>query len=199
MSAGDRHTLIIRDSRDGDVDSIARIYGYWVTNGFGTFEYEPPAKAEVAQRREKILAAGFPHLVAELDGAVLGYTCAGPYRPRVGYRYTCENSIYVAPEAARKGVGSALLSPLIARCEAQGFRLMIAVIGDSGNASSIGLHTALGFEHAGVLPAVGWKHGRWVDTVFMTRMLGMGSTIAPDSDCHSRRVTREPSRAETQR
>jgi phosphinothricin acetyltransferase len=180
VGSSKREDVIIRDSRDADVDSIARIYGYWVTNGFGTFEYDPPSVAEIAQRRDVILTGKFPYLVAEQNGAVLGYAYASPYRPRRGYRYSCENSVYVAPETARRGIGRALLSPVIERCEAQGFRLMIAVIGDSGNASSIGLHGALGFVHAGVLPAVGWKHGRWVDTVFMTRTLGEGSTTPPN-------------------
>jgi phosphinothricin acetyltransferase len=176
----ERDELTIRDSRDSDVESIARIYGYWVSKGFGTLEYDPPAACEIAKRRDGLLAANFPYLVAERHGAVLGYTYAGPYRPRMGYRFSCENSVYVAPDAARRGIGRALLSPLIERCEAQGFRLMIAVIGDSGNASSIGLHRALGFVHAGLLPAVGWKHNRWVDTVFMTRALGAGSATLPN-------------------
>jgi L-amino acid N-acyltransferase YncA len=180
MSGATDGSLIVRDSRDGDVPSIARIYGHWVRFGFGTFEYEPPSEAEIAQRRANLIAGSFPHLVAEERGEVLGYTCAGPYRPRPGYRFSCEDSIYVAPEAAGRGIGRALLSALIPRSEADGFRLMLAVIGDSGNASSIGLHEALGFTHAGVLPAVGWKHGRWVDTVFMTRVLGAGSSVAPE-------------------
>ncbi len=143
-------------------------------HGFGTFEYDPPGEADIAQRRANLLAGKFPYLVAEERGEVFGYAYAGPYRPRPGYRYSCENSVYVAPDAARRGIGRALLSALIPRSEADGFRLMLAVIGDSGNASSIGLHAAMGFTHAGVLPAVGWKHGRWVDTVFMTRVLGAG-------------------------
>jgi phosphinothricin acetyltransferase len=173
--------IIVRDSRDADVPAIARIYGHWVQHGFGTFEYEPPSEAEVAQRRANLLAGKFPYLVAEEHGEVLGYTYAGPYRPRPGYRYSCENSVYVAPEAAQRGIGRALLSALIPRSEADGFRLMLAVIGDSGNAPSIGLHKAMGFTHAGVLPAVGWKHGRWVDTVFMTRVLGAGSSTVPNT------------------
>jgi phosphinothricin acetyltransferase len=174
-------SLIVRDSRDADVPAIAQIYGHWVRFGFGTFEYDAPGESEIARRRSNLLAGRFPYLVAEDRGVVLGYAYAGPYRPRPGYRFTCEDSVYVAPEAARRGIGRALLSALIPRSEARGFRLMLAVIGDSGNAASIGLHEALGFTHAGVLPSVGWKHSRWVDTVFMTRTLGVENSSAPDA------------------
>jgi phosphinothricin acetyltransferase len=174
--------IIIRDSRDDDVAAIARVYGHWVKHGLGSFELEPPDETEIARRRETLLTAGYPYLVAESDGAAIGYAYAGPYRPRPAYRFSCENSIYVAPDFARNGAGRVLLAALIARCEEQGFRQMIAVIGDSGNASSIGLHAALGFAHAGLLPAIGWKHDRWVDTVFMTRSLGAGSSIRPPGD-----------------
>ena len=159
--------------------AISRIYGHWVRHGLGTFEYDPPAEAEIARRRAALVAAGFPFFVAEYGGKIVGYASAGPYRPRPGYRFTCEDSIYVAPDAARKGLGRALLSAVITRSEADGFRLMLAVIGDSGNTSSLGLHAALGFTHAGTLRNVGWKHGRWIDTVFMMRELGQGSTTAP--------------------
>lgn len=170
----------IRETRDDDVPAITRIYGHWVRHGFGTFELEPPTEAEIARRRAGLLAQHFPYFAAESGGVVLGYACAGPYRPRPGYRFSCEDSVYVAPDAARSGMGRALLSRVIAECEAQNYRLMIAVIGDSANTSSIALHAALGFKHAGVLPAVGWKHGRWVDTVFMTRPLGAGSSMPPE-------------------
>lgn len=180
MNGASESSIVVRDSRDADVPAIARIYGHWVRHGFGSFEYEPPGEAEMAQRRASLLAGKFPYLVAEERGGVLGYAYAGPYRARPGYRYSCENSVYVARDAARRGIGRMLMSALIPRCEADGFRLMLAVIGDSGNASSIGLHAALGFQHAGVLPAVGWKHGRWVDTVFMTRALGAGSSAPPE-------------------
>ena len=179
MSSFAERQIAIRDSRDDDVAAIARIYGHWVRHGFGSFELEPPEEAEIARRRDALLKTRYPYLVAEGDGAVIGYAYAGPYRPRLAYRFSCENSIYVAPDSAGRGVGRALLAALIARCEQQGFRLMIAVIGDSGNASSIGLHAALGFAHAGKLPAIGWKHDRWVDTVFMTRALGAGSSTEP--------------------
>ncbi|HEY5049018.1 MAG TPA: GNAT family N-acetyltransferase [Rhizomicrobium sp.] len=173
-------TLDVRDSRDDDVAGVADIYAHWVSHSLGSFELEPPSEQEIARRRAALLAGGFPYLVAEDAGDILGYAYAGPYRPRPAYRFSCENSVYVAPAAARRGVGRALLSALIARCEADGYRLMIAVIGDSANESSIGLHAALGFTHAGLLPAIGWKRGCWVDTVLMTRSLGVGCSSAPD-------------------
>ena len=179
MAAATNLEILVRDSRDEDVAAISRIYGHWVRHGLGTFEYEPPAEALMAERRAHLLAGRFPYLVAEIGGVVTGYASAGPYRPRSGYRHSCEDSVYVAPDAARNGVGRALLSALIPRCEALQFRLMIAVIGDSANAASIGLHATMGFARAGVLPAVGWKHDRWVDTVFMTRALGAGASAPP--------------------
>ena len=170
----------LRDSEAGDVPAITAIYGHWVTHGLASFELEPPSVMEMARRREAVLAGGYPHIVAEdAAGRLLGYAYASVYRTRPAYRFAVENSIYVAPDAGHGGVGSLLLPTLIARCEAKGFRLMIAVIGDSGNAPSIGLHARHGFVHAGLLPAVGWKHGRWVDSVLMTRPLGPGATTAP--------------------
>jgi len=173
-------SLTIRDSRDDDVPAIAAIYGHWVTHGLASFELEAPDAAEIARRRAAVRDAGYPYLVAEGEGGrVLGYAYASAWRTRPAYRFGCENSVYVAPDAARAGAGRALLGALIARCEARGLRLMIAVIGDSANAASIGLHRAMGFAHAGLLPATGWKHGRWVDTVLMTRPLGPGATTPP--------------------
>lgn len=173
--------LTIRDSRDDDVPAIAATYGHWVTHGLASFELEPPGTEEMRRRRDAILGAGYPYLVAEGEGGrVLGYAYASAWRSRPAYRFGCENSVYVAPDANRGGVGRALLAALIARCEAQGLRLMVAVIGDSGNAPSIGLHRSLGFEHAGLLKATGWKHGRWVDTVLMTRPLGPGAMTSPE-------------------
>jgi phosphinothricin acetyltransferase len=172
--------LTIRDSRDADIQAIAAIYGHWVANGLASFEYDAPAAVEMAKRRAAILAAGFPYIVAEAeDGRVLGYAYASHWRTRPGYRYACENSVYVDKDAGRRGVGRTLLEALIARCEAQGLRLMVAVIGDSANEPSIGLHRACGFTMAGNLPAVGWKFGRWVDTVLMTRPLGPGAATPP--------------------
>lgn len=171
--------MLLRDSRDDDIPAITAIYGHWVTHGLASFEYEPPPPAEMAQRRASVLAGGYPHIVAERQGRILGYACASPYRTRPAYRFAVENSVYVAPEANRGGVGRALLTELIARCAARGFRLMVAVIGDSANAPSIGLHEACGFAHAGLLPDIGWKHGRWVDSVLMTRPLGPGAAVPP--------------------
>ncbi|MDB5372765.1 MAG: N-acetyltransferase family protein [Belnapia sp.] len=173
-------TIMLRDSTAADIPAIAAIYGHSVQHGRASFELEPPEVAEMARRREAILAGGYPYIVAT-DGAgrLLGYAYVSAYRARPAYRFAVENSIYVAPDAGRRGVGRLLLPALIARCEALGFRLMIAVIGDSANTPSIGLHAACGFTHCGVLPAVGWKHGQWVDTVLMTRPLGEGQTTAP--------------------
>jgi len=170
----------IRDSRPEDVPAITAIYGHWVRHGLASFELDPPEEAEMARRRAAILAAGYPYLVAEAEGRLLGYACASAYRPRPAYRFAVEDSVYVAPGAGRAGTGRALLEALIARCTARGFRLMVAVIGDSANAASIGLHERAGFTRAGLLPAIGWKHGRWVDSVLMTRPLGAGATTPPE-------------------
>ncbi len=172
--------VTIRDCRDDDIPAIAAIYGHWVTHGLASFELTPPDAAEMARRRQAVLEGGYPYLLAEsADGRVLGYAYASAYRTRPAYRFAVENSIYVAPGAGRGGVGAALLDALVGACTARGFRLMVAVIGDSGNAASIGLHRRAGFAPAGVLPAVGWKHGRWVDSVLMTRPLGEGAATAP--------------------
>jgi phosphinothricin acetyltransferase len=172
--------LAVRDSREADLEAIAGIYAHHVTHGLGSFEETPPSREELAQRRADVLARGLPYLVCvDAAGTLLGYAYAGAYRTRSAYRYTVENSVYVAPEAARRGVGSALLAALIERCEAAGFRQMVAVIGDSANAGSIGLHAALGFRRVGTLEAIGWKHGRWVDGVLMQRALGGGGASPP--------------------
>jgi len=171
-------TVTIRDSHADDIASIAAIYGHAVRTGLASFEYDPPDDAEMARRRASVVDGGYPHIVAtDPAGAVLGYASASAYRPRAAYRFSVENSIYVAAEAHGRGVGRALLKALIARCTDQGFRLMVAVIGDSDNAASIGLHAACGFAPAGLLPNVGWKHGRWVDSVLMTRPLGEGAAV----------------------
>lgn len=172
--------LRLRDCRAKDIPAITRIYGHWVTHGLASFEYDPPVEAEMTKRREAVLAGGYPYLVAEAaEGTLLGYAYASAYRTRPAYRFAVENSIYVAPGVKRGGVGRALLEALVSRCTEAGFRLMVAVIGDSGNAPSIGLHRACGFSPAGVLPAIGWKHGRWVDSVLMTRPLGEGAGTPP--------------------
>lgn len=170
----------IRDSQDDDLAAIADIYRPAVLHGLASFETEPPDIAEMARRRAAVLQGGYPYLVAETaEGVVAGYAYAGPYRARPAYRFSAENSIYVAPECQGRGVGRALLGALLARCEAAGLRLMVAVIGDSANVASIGLHESCGFQRAGLLPAVGWKHGRWVDSVLMVRPLGPGAAAPP--------------------
>lgn len=170
----------IRDAVAADIPAIAAIYGHHVRHGLASFEEEPPPAEEMARRHAETTGRGYPYLVAEADGAVAGYAYAGPYRTRPAYRHSVENSVYLAPGRERAGIGSRLLAELIRRCEAAGFRQMVAVIGDSANASSIGLHARHGFRHAGVLTAIGYKHGRWVDSVLMQRALGPGDTTNPD-------------------
>ncbi len=169
----------IRDSLAQDLPAITAIYAHWVMHGRASFELDPPDLAEMTRRRDAVLAGGYPYLVAEAAGEVLGYAYASLYRARPAYRFTVENSVYVRPGGARQGAGRALLDTLVQRCADAGFRLMIAVIGDSANAPSIGLHSAAGFQPAGVLPGTGWKHGQWVDTVLMTRAIGAGQTAPP--------------------
>jgi len=171
--------LAIRPSTPADTATIAAIYARHVLNGCASFEEIPPEVEEMARRRAAVLELGLPHLTAEIDGAVVGYAYAGLYRPRSAYRFTAEDSIYLAPEAIGRGIGRALMTRLLAECEATGMRTMIAVIGDSGNTGSIGLHRAMGFTDIGVMRSTGWKHGRWLDTVLMGRMLGEGDATAP--------------------
>ncbi len=164
---------------DADVPFVAAIYGHHVRTGLASFEIVPPSAEEMAHRRLEVLKRGLPFLVAELAGTVAGYAYASPYRLRPAYRWTLEDSIYIHPDHTRKGIGRLLLQALIAACEAKGYRQMVAIIGDSGNAPSIGLHLAFGFEHAGTLRSAGFKFGRWVDTVLMQRPLGSGDTAPP--------------------
>ena len=173
--------IIIRNARFADARPVAAIYGHHVLNGLGTFEEEPPGTTEMASRIEAVLKRGLPYLVAEEAGVVAGFAYASPLRPRAAYRYTAEDSVYVAPDRVGKGVGKALVGRVIEHCEGMGLRQMIAVIGDSGNAGSIGLHRSLGFEQVGVLSAVGYKFGRWVDTVWMQRALNAGQGSEPDA------------------
>jgi L-amino acid N-acyltransferase YncA len=173
--------MIVRAATADDAEALAAIYGHHVLTGFGTFEEEPPSPAEMESRRAAITGRGLPYLVAEDDGRVLGFAYAGPFRPRQAYRYTLEDSVYIAPEAIGKGVGRAVLSAVIAACEALGIRQLVAVIGDSGNAASIGLHRSLGFTDAGVGRSFGFKHGRWVDIVWMQKSLNGGDQTAPDT------------------
>ena len=173
--------MIVRASTAQDAPALAAIYGHHVLHGFGTFEEVPPGAEEMAARRQAIVERGLPYLVAEDAGQVLGFAYAGPFRPRAAYRYTVEDSVYVAPEAVGRGVGKAVLAAVLRECEAFGIRQVIAVIGDSENAGSIGLHASLGFEPAGVGKALGWKHGRWVDIVWMRKPLNGGDAAAPDA------------------
>jgi phosphinothricin acetyltransferase len=175
--------LTIRPAEDGDVPAIQAIYAHHVLHGIASFEEEPPDQAEVARRMADVCARGLPYLVAEDrpgSGAILGYAYAGTYRARPAYRFTLEDSVYVLPGKGGKGIGSALLGELIDRCAALGYRQMIAVIGDSANHGSIRLHARHGFREVGVLHSVGFKHGRWVDSVYMQRPLGPGDGTLPD-------------------
>ena len=171
--------MTIRPTTPADIPAITRIYAHAVTHGTATFELEPPSEAEMLRRFEKLRAGSFPYVVAEIDGAVAGYAYAGAFRERPAYRFTVEDSIYIAPEMHRRGIGRALLKRLIAEAEAAGFRQMMAVIGDSAQAASIAVHRSCGFRDAGVFEAVGFKFGRWLDTVQMQRALGPGATTAP--------------------
>lgn len=168
-------SLLLRPSTPADLPAMRDIYAHAVTQGTGSFELEVPDAAEMARGRDDVLAKGLPWLVAERGGEVLGYAYAGAFRPRPAYRFSVEDSIYLHPQAQGAGVGRALLAELMARCQAAGARQMLAVIGDSRNAGSIGVHRALGFEHSGTLQSVGWKFGRWLDVVLMQRSLGAGA------------------------
>jgi phosphinothricin acetyltransferase len=160
----------------GDLPSIGGIYRGAVRHGTASFELDPPDDEEMARRADVLLAGGFPYVVARRGGRLLGYAYAGPYRPRPAYRFTLEDSIYVDPAAHGQGIGSLLLARLIAESERLGFRQMIAVIGDSANQGSIALHRRHGFRLTGVFESVGWKHGRWLDSVLMQRELGAGAS-----------------------
>jgi len=172
--------IALRDATQADLPAIQAIYGHHVLHGLGSFEEVPPTLEEMTRRYGDIRDKGMPYLVAvRADGSLLGYAYANFYRPRIAYRYTVEDSIYVAPDAAGQGVGRKLLAELIARCTAMGFRQMVAVIGDSANMGSVGLHKALGFAMIGNLPSVGFKFGRWVDSLYMQRALGPGDSTLP--------------------
>ncbi len=172
--------MIVRPAAETDADVLAEIYGDAVEHGFGTFEEVPPSAADMDARRRAVQDMGLPYLVAEADGRVLGFAYASPFRPRAAYRYTLEDSVYVSPDAKGQGVGRAVLAAVIAACEALGVRQLMAVIGDSQNAGSIGLHRSLGFEQTGVGHSVGFKHGRWVDIVHMQKALNGGDSRLPD-------------------
>ncbi|MEA2881044.1 MAG: hypothetical protein QOH32_263 [Bradyrhizobium sp.] len=169
----------IRPATEADLPDITEIYADAVLHGTATFELIPPDLAEMTRRFKSLIDGGYPYLVATLDGSVAGYAYAGPYRPRPAYRFTVENSVYLKPAIHRRGIGLQLLQRLIAECEAPGYRQMIAVIGDSANAGSLGVHTRCGFTMIGTHPDVGFKFGRWLDTVMMQRPLGEGAATLP--------------------
>ncbi|MDJ1008901.1 MAG: GNAT family N-acetyltransferase [Paracoccaceae bacterium] len=171
--------MILRDATAADMPAIQTIYADAVLTGTASFEIDPPDAAEITRRWGAITAAGGPYLVAAEGGDILGYCYAGPYRPRPAYRFTLEDSVYVAPGQGGRGIGAALLARAIEIAEARDFRQMLAVIGDSENRASRQLHARLGFRNVGVFRAVGFKHGRWLDTVLMQRPLGPGDMAAP--------------------
>jgi phosphinothricin acetyltransferase len=172
-------TFTIRPATFADIPAITRIYAHAVTHGTASFELEPPDEAEMTRRMQAVLDGKFPYLVAEVDGAFAGYAYASLYRTRPAYRFTVEDSVYVEPRIHRRGIGKALLIKLIDACTALGYRQMVAVIGDSNQAASIGVHRACGFEDAGNLRSIGWKFGRWLDTPMMQLALGPGATTPP--------------------
>lgn len=169
----------LRDATDADLPAIAAIYAHHVLHGAASFEEVPPTQAEMARRFAELKAKAMPYICIAEAGRIVGYAYAGPYRPRIAYRFTVEDSIYLAPDAAGRGFGRRLLAELIDRTTAMGMRQMIAIIGDSANQASIGVHKALGFERIGTFPAVGFKFGRWIDSVLMQRALGEGGTTLP--------------------
>lgn len=172
----------IRPSVVNDLPAITAIYSHHVLQGTGTFETTPPTQTEMAARREDVLGKGLPYLVAEQDGAVLGFAYCNWFKPRPAYRFSAEDSIYLAPAAAGKGLGTLLLRELMAQAERAGIRKLIAVIGDSNNAGSIGVHRRCGFQTVGVLANSGWKFDRWLDVVLMDCSIGSGAALPPSTD-----------------
>ncbi|HYF17540.1 MAG TPA: GNAT family N-acetyltransferase [Ramlibacter sp.] len=170
----------IRPSTDADLPAITAIYAHHVLHGTGTFETAPPTQEEMAGRRTDVLAKGLPWLVAESGGRVLGYAYCQWFKPRPAYRFSAEDSIYLHPDAAGRGLGKRLLTELLAAAETAGVRKLIAVIGDSGNAGSIGVHRAVGFTPVGTIANCGWKFGRWLDIVLMDKPLGAGAGSPPE-------------------
>jgi L-amino acid N-acyltransferase YncA len=171
--------IVIRSAGPADIPAIARIYADAVEHGTATFEIEPPDRAEMLRRQQALLARNFPYLIAERANTVVGYAYAGPYRERRAYRWCVEDSVYVAREFHRQGIGSLLLSRLIIDAETLGFRQIVAIIGDSAQAASIAVHARAGFMLIGTLRSVGFKHDRWLDTVLMQRSLGRGDAAPP--------------------
>ena len=169
----------VRPAAPDDIQAIHAIYSHHVLNGLASFEEEPPSPQELRRRYDDVTGRGLPYLVADLGGTVAGYGYCAPYRSRSAYRYALEDSVYVRPDSHGRGIGSALLAELVQRCEALGYRQIIAVIGDSANAASIALHASQGFLRVGTMRSVGFKFGRWVDSVVMQRPLGPGDATAP--------------------
>jgi L-amino acid N-acyltransferase YncA len=169
----------IRSSADEDLPAITAIYAHHVLHGTGSFETEPPSLADMSARRADVLSKGLPYLVAELDGKVAGFAYGNWFKPRPAYRYSVEDSIYMAPDVQRKGLGRPLMAELLARFEAAGIRKVMAVIGDSANAGSVGIHLAFGFTQVGIIDSCGWKFGAWRDIVIMQKTLGAGDTQPP--------------------
>jgi L-amino acid N-acyltransferase YncA len=176
--------ITIRAATTDDLDRITDIYADAVTHGAASYELEPPSRAEMGSRFDSLMAGGFPYIVAEADGGkVLGYAYAGAFRPRPAYRFIVEDSVYVAPEAKGKGIGLTLMQELIEAARVAGFRQIVAVIGDGhANSASVRLHEKLGFHHCGRLEGSGYKHGRWLDTVFMQLSMNGGASVPPDPD-----------------
>ena len=167
---------IIRPSLEKDIPAITAIYAHHVLNGTGTFEIDPPSEAHMTGRRADVLSKGLPYIVAEEAGQVIGYAYCTWFKPRPAYRFSAEDSIYLAPGVHGKGIGRALLAELTAQAERVGIRKLIAVIGDSNNAGSVGVHRSLGFTHVGILKSCGWKFNQWLDVVMMEKALGPGDT-----------------------
>jgi phosphinothricin acetyltransferase len=170
----------IRPARDEDIAAITAIYSHHVLHGTGTFETTPPSADDMATRRADVLAKGLPYLVLEEAGQIAGFAYCNWFKPRPAYRFSAEDSVYLAADSSGKGWGRLLLAELAAQAERVGVRKLIAVIGDSANAGSIGVHQSLGFTHVGVLRACGWKFGRWLDVVMMEKALGAADSNSPE-------------------
>ena len=170
---------LIRPSSDADLPAITAIYAHHVLHGTGSFETEPPSLADMTTRRADVLSKGLPYLVVEQDGKIAGFAYGNWFKPRPAYRYSVEDSSYMAPELQGKGLGRALLTELMARFEAVGIRKVMAIVGDSANTGSVGIHLALGFTQVGIVDSCGWKFGAWRDIVIMQKTLGLGDTRPP--------------------
>jgi phosphinothricin acetyltransferase len=173
---------IIRSSQDQDLAAITAIYAHHVLHGTGTFEVDPPSQEDIHTRRADVLSKGLPYLVAADGEQVLGFAYCNWFKPRPAYRFSAEDSIYISPDAQGKGLGRALLAELSAHAEKAGVRKLIAVIGDSANTGSIGLHLSVGFSHVGILKSCGWKFNQWLDVVMMEKTIGLGDSCPPQTD-----------------